>query len=267
MKKILFALVAMVGLAHAYPGEDFNDILAEKLEEANYDASMPYTISFQVRNTPISRAFFTLDNNYFLVNEQHVYWGINNKDSNEMTLNRDWTFRAIDNEYTLTSLPGQRLISWVQTPNGNASGKRQVGEHLNVEIKCDGNDTRIRLKYDIDQRVDTFNLKGVALDASNFRAAGSIDMNRVRIKISNPDAPVRRSGRGGFIRVLLISLVAFIVGFVCGRKFKKKDKKPAAKPVYEEEEAEEEAEEYEEYEQPEETEEAAESSPPDNESR
>lgn len=227
MKKILFALVAMLGLAYGYSGSDFNDILAEKLEEAEYDGTTPYTISFRVSETPVSEGYFALDYDYFLINQNHEYWGINTQPNPDMVLNKDWTFRVREDEYVLTSNPGKRLVSWAQTPGGNASGKREVGQFMNVEIKCDGTNTRVRLRYDIDKRVDIFELRDVVLDASKFKAAESMDVSRIRIKLKEPDRK-KAGSSAGFVLGGLGALIGFALGFVCGRKGKKKGEPTAA---------------------------------------
>ena len=221
MKKLQVVFLALMSMAFAYTGADFNREVKTKLNEAGYHISCPYTISFRVPWVEKNRAFLRLDDDYCLVNKEYLHWGINNRDTNEIEPSRNWRFKQIDHRHILTSNPGERIVSWALAADGHSAGERRAGKHLAVQIKCDGKDTEIQFSYAIAQNVDKFVLKDVVLDASRFAAADSVKMSRVRIDIE----PASVLSRVPYTEITLgAGLLALGVagGFYWGRKGKKR---------------------------------------------
>lgn len=214
MRKLLLALLALMPVAFGYNGAEFNTELARKLEEAAYRPSRPYSISFRMARVEKNKGFMQLAEDYFLVNQKHHYWGLNDQDSNEGKANQAWTFKKSGNVQTMTSYPEERILGWAMNADGSAPGERIAGKFIQVRIRYDGEDTRISYKYAIAPEEDCFVLKGVSFDMRDFCVPDSIKMSRVRINIEEASFldrfPVWQ------IALILVLMIA-VGGFVWGR--------------------------------------------------
>ncbi|MBR5875441.1 MAG: hypothetical protein IKZ10_01245 [Akkermansia sp.] len=181
MKKTITAFLALAGLAVAAEsttptGEDFNELVSLKLEEVGYTKGDAFNISATLSGLGnANKGFITLASNYYIVNQNHAYWGLNSVSSNNLTNNGQWTLSVSGNDYTYTSTSGKLPILWTQNDKGNGSATRNVGEKLTVSIASDGVDSTITLSYTSSSIIDTFILKGTVLDASAIKFADDIE--------------------------------------------------------------------------------------------
>ncbi|MBR3925228.1 MAG: PEP-CTERM sorting domain-containing protein [Akkermansia sp.] len=175
MKKTLIALMALAGVAAAETGAEFNTKLEQALNDANYTLGDAFTIVTKLGGIGnMNKGFVTIADNYYVVNQNHSYWGLNNSDSNNLTNNSAWTLSVSGNDYTYTSTEGTLPILWTQNAEGTGSAQRTVGSWIGVEISSDGTDSKVILSYAGADIVDTFILKGTALDASEISFADDI---------------------------------------------------------------------------------------------
>lgn len=127
MRELVLALFAWVPVAFGYNGADFNRELARKLEEATYRPSRPYSISFRMPKVERNKGFMQLAEDYFLVNQIYLYWGMNDQDSNQGKANQAWTFKKSGNVQTMTSCPEERILGWAMDADGSAPAERIAG--------------------------------------------------------------------------------------------------------------------------------------------
>ena len=171
MKKTLIALMALAGVAAAETGKDLNTKLEQALNEANYTLGDAFTITTTLAGIGnLNTGIVAVADNYYIVNQSHAYWGLNNTDSNNLTNNRAWTLSVSEDgtDYTYTSTDGTLPIVWAQNQAGSDPAQRTVGAWIGVEISSDGTDSTVKLSYAGSSIVDTFILKGTALDASEI---------------------------------------------------------------------------------------------------
>ncbi len=167
--------MALAGVAAAETGAEFNTKLEQALNDANYTLGDAFTIVTKLGGIHnMNKGFVTLADNYYIVNQSHAYWGLNNADSNNVTNNGAWTLSVNGNDYTYTSTEGTLPILWTQNAEGSGSAQRTVGSWIGVEISSDGTDSTVKLSYAGADIVDTFILKGTALDASEISFADDI---------------------------------------------------------------------------------------------
>ena len=169
MKKTLIALMALAGVAAAETGAELNTRLQQALNDANYTLGDTFTIVTKMAGIGnLSKGIVTLADDYYIVNQDHQYWGLNTQDNNTLTNNGAWTLSVSGNDYTYTSTEGTLPILWAQNAAGTGSATRTVGSWIGVEISSDGTDSTVKLSYAGANIVDKFILKGTALDASKI---------------------------------------------------------------------------------------------------
>ncbi len=177
MKKTIIALFALAGAALAETGAEFNTRLQQTLEEANYELGDAFTITTQMASIQNSnKGFVTITDSYYIVNQQHLYWGLNNASSNDLTSNGEWTLSVSDDVYTYTSTDAVLPILWAQNATGTESAQRAVGDTwIGVTIASDGTDSSITLTYGKSSITDKFILKGTVLDATQVSFMDNIN--------------------------------------------------------------------------------------------
>lgn len=169
MKKTIIALIALTGVASAGTGAEFNEELQQALTEASYTLGAPFSITAKLSSIQNhNKGFVTLADNYYIVNQNHEYWGLNSSDSNNLTNNSAWTLAVSGNVYTYTSTDSTLPLLWVQNGTGTGSATRAVGAWIGVEIASDGTDSSVTLTYAGSNITDVFILKGTVLDANKI---------------------------------------------------------------------------------------------------
>lgn len=161
--------MALTGVASAGTGAEFNEELQQALTDASYTLGAPFSITAELSSIQNqNKGFITLADNYYIVNQIHSYWGLNNIDSNNLTNNGEWTLAVSGNVYTYTSTDNTLPILWAQNAEGTGAATRTVGSWIGVEIASDGTDSSVTLTYAGSDITDVFILKGTALDASKI---------------------------------------------------------------------------------------------------
>lgn len=186
MKKTLIALLALAPVAFATTGAEFNQMIADSLsgytgvnfQYAAHLASIGNTNKGFVTLTTLPGEGETAQT-FYIVNQSHSYWGLNDKSSNTLSGNGEWSLVTSTagsvTTYTYTSTENVLPILWTQNATGTGSDTRTVGAWIGVDISTDGTDSAITLTYAGQaDKIDTFILKGTVLDAHGITFANDI---------------------------------------------------------------------------------------------
>lgn len=187
MKKTLITLLAMAGIAMAGTSADFEQALSEKLQQSGYEAGNPYTISLILSHVPENGDALRLSTDYYLVNQWHRYWGLNNTPDNEITDSKNYTHEVNNDSHTYTSQPGSIPVFWVKNDDGSTSGKRLAGNQVYITITGNETDTAITIDYELCPITDTIILKNTVLNPAQIRVNDKAEIVRHTIEIEKTE--------------------------------------------------------------------------------
>ena len=215
MKKTLIALLAIAPFAYGMTGAELNTALQEKFVGYTYGDAFSITTQMASINN-LNKGFVTLGTSngelgsaYYIVNQQHQYWGLNTADSNNLSGNNKWTLAVDGNTYTYTSTQDQLPVLWTQNATGTGSATRSVGNHIGVAISSDGTNSTITLSYTGTQIVDTFVLQGIALNANEISVMDNIgDVQSWSASYTHTPDPVPEPATGTLSLLALAGLCA-----------------------------------------------------------
>ena len=165
-------------------GKEFNERFQRALKKTRYSKSKPYSVSFRLSYVPAKTEAVRLDDNYFIVHQTWLYWGLNNVPSSRMNLNYDWDFKRDDNKYWYVSKPGKYMILWAQNENRTRSGYRRTDGYIYIRISCDGKNSQVQFSYEKTNLLDTMILKKVVLDARKIRVCEPCVVDKAHIDLS-----------------------------------------------------------------------------------
>lgn len=170
MKHLLILFLTFAGIVLAATGKDFNTELKKQLDECGYTPGCKFHISFSLSDLPLNKSAMKVTDNCYIVNEAHRFWGLNSDTTNRISPAKGWSHKMKDDKkHVYITEPKIIPQLWVQNHEGNNRGYRHTGAHINVEIKCNGKSSVIKLSYAGTDFSDTIVLKDTALDAGEFR--------------------------------------------------------------------------------------------------
>ncbi len=209
MRKIIFTLLVLTGLAAANTQSEFSPALAEPLRTAGYEPGCTYKIRFNITDVPENAAGLRLTDNYYLVNMMQSLWGFNTENSSELKDNGAYTTEPNHGTLYYSAEPGRLPVMWTGHSTDIEEAHCHISAGVEVCIDCDGRNTTITLDHECCFNSDVIILNGTALDAEKICITPQAKLQNLYIEIAPPSmSPVTIAALAGGVLALfgLISL-------------------------------------------------------------